>query len=105
MASPPPIVWQATQWLRNVYSPTSTVTTGASANDGSALVALVFQSSSQAVIVSARNLGLSSAEFRIHCPLGSLPTSRLGVWPSGFSGFGAEYSPSFRLISSMSAAL
>src|SRR5262245_32699701 len=99
------MVWHAAQWFRNVYSPTSNVARGTSANEGSALVAPLFQPSSQSLIVRARKPGLSRAEFLIHWPLGSLPTSTLGVCPSGFSGFGSEYSPSFLLINSMSAAL
>ena len=27
-----------------------------------------------------------------------MPTSRLGVWPSGFDGSGSEYNPSFRCV-------
>ena len=72
-----------------LYSPRSRVSAGTFAYDGAAFLA-VCQLFSQSPIVRARNFGLSSAELRIHCPVDSLPTISIGVWPSGFDGFGSE---------------
>ena len=103
--SPLPIVWQAAQWLRNVYFPAIVGhDRNASAYDCAGFFA-VCQLFSQSPIVRARNLALSIAELRIHCPVASLPIRSIGVWPSGLRGLGSEYSPSFLLIRSMSSGL
>ena len=88
MRSPLPIVWHAAQWLWNLYWPSSIFSSGASANEMPVFFA-VCQLFNQSPIVRARNFGLSSAELRIHWPVVSLPTSRLGVWPSGLFGSGS----------------
>jgi len=84
------------------YSPVANSIFGASAYErvGAGAVRQLFN---QVPIVVARKRGSSTPELRIHCPVTSLPTSRCGVWPSGFDGLGGEYSPSFRLRRSMSS--
>src|SRR3954468_13115057 len=90
MRSPLPIEWHAAQWLLKVYSPRSKLSVGASANEMLPVFFAVCQLFSQSPIVRARNFGLSVAELRIHWPVHSLPTRRLGVCPSALLGSGSE---------------
>jgi hypothetical protein len=53
----------------------------------------------------ARNFGFSTEEFRIHSPVGSLPTIRVGWCPSRFHALVWKDKPSFLLTSWMSSSL
>src|SRR6185295_4335515 len=89
MRSPAPIEWHAAQCLPKAYSPGANSSFGASAYErvGAAAVRQLFN---HVPMVVARNRGSSTPEFRIHCPVTSLPTRRCGVWPSGLLGLGSE---------------
>ena len=41
-------------------------------------------------IIWERKRGLSSAELRIHWPMGSFPSSKWGVWPSWWRRIGIQ---------------
>ena len=56
-------------------------------------------------MIEARKRGLSTAELRIHCPVGSWPTIRLGRWPSRLAASVIEDKPSLLLKSWMSCSL
>jgi hypothetical protein len=57
------------------------------------------------LIVVARYFALATAEFRIHCPVGSLPSIRMGWWPSRVAvSFGRD-NPSFLATSLRSSSV
>src|SRR5260370_874231 len=80
-------------------------TAGKILTGGDGILPYRFARSAAPPIVVARNCGLSTAELRIHWPVGSLPTMRLALWPSLLAKSRTLDKPSFLVASLMSSSL
>src|SRR5258706_15363887 len=95
--------WQAAHRVLNRYSPLPAP--GMAAAAAYVLTGFPFLHPKKSLIIAARNFGFSTAEFRIHSPVASFPTIKVGWCPSRLHASVGDDRPSFLLTSRLSSSL